>query len=82
MTLVTLTFASAMFTVILSRLSSHMSRLMVVITLVVTLVLVQTPSLASLLHVTPLHADDLALGVAGALAVAALAMLGRFGRER
>ena len=82
MTLITLTFASAMFTVILSRLSSHMSRLMVVVTLAVTLVLVQTPSLASFLHVAPLHADDLALGIAGALAVAALAMLGRFGRER
>jgi len=82
MTLVTLTFASAMFTVILSRLSGHISRVMVVITVAATLALVQTPSLAALLHITPLHADDLALAIAGAFAIAALAMLGRFGRER
>lgn len=82
MTLVTLTFASAMLTITLSGFSSRISRMVVGATIALTLLLVQVPPLASLLHLTPLHIDDLMLSIAGALGIAVIAFLGRFGRNK
>ena len=79
MTLVTLTFASAMLTIILSGLSSRISCIVVGSTIALTLLLVQVPILASLLHLTPLHIDDLMLSIAGAFGIAVVAVLGQFG---
>jgi len=81
MTLVMLAFASAMFTIVLGGLASRMSRLIVVGTIGVTLLLVQIPVTASLLHLVPLHFDDLLLAIAAAIGIAAVAFLGRFGRQ-
>jgi Ca2+-transporting ATPase len=81
MTLVTLTFASAMLTIILSGLSSRISRIVVGATITLTLLLVQVPILAALLHLTPLHIDDLLLSIAGAVAIAVVAVMGRFRRK-
>jgi len=80
MTMAMLSFASAMLTVTLGGLSGRMSRIMVAVTLMLALLLIQTPMLAALLHLTPLHRDDLFLAATGAIAIAGVAMLGRFGR--
>jgi len=78
MALVGLTFASAALTATLSGLSTWVSRLVVGTTLALSLVLVQTPALAALLHLQPLHRDDLAAAAAGSLLTAALPLvLGR-----
>jgi len=81
MTLVTLSFASAMFTIVLSGFASRMSRIIVVFTVVLSLLLVQIPVMASLLHLTPLHSDDLLLSLLVAIGVAGIAAFGRFGRH-
>ena len=78
MALVTLTFASAMLTIVLSGLSNFMSRIMAGATIALTLLLVQFPTLASLLHLTPLHLNDLMLSAAGALGIAMIVVFGRF----
>jgi len=81
MTMVTLSFASAMLTIVLSGFSSRISRIVVLVTIVLSLLLVQTPVLASLLHLTPLHIDDLMLSFMVATGIAAVAYFGRFGRH-
>ena len=82
MTMVMLAFASAMFTIVLGGLASYMSRIIVVATIGVTLLLVQLPLIATLLHLVPLHFDDLLLAIVAALAIAAVALFGRFGRHQ
>lgn len=52
-------------TAVLSRLRTRAARAVVVLSLAVTLVLVQTPWLASLLHLRPLHVDDWLLALGG-----------------
>ena len=81
MTLVTLSLASVMLTIVLGGASSVMSRILACATIALTLLLVQVPGLAMLLHLTPLHVDDLSLGFLGALCIAAIAALGRFRRH-
>ncbi|WP_256211887.1 cation transporting ATPase C-terminal domain-containing protein [Nitrosomonas communis] len=78
MALVTLSFVSAMLTLVLSGLSNFMSRIMVPATIALTLLLVQFPTLASLLHLAPLHLDDLMLSAVCALGIAMIVVLGRF----
>lgn len=80
MTLVTLSFASAILTMILSGLSSRISRVIVTMTIFMTLLLVQIPWLASMLHLKPLHIDDLLLSALGVVFIAVVALFGRFGR--
>jgi len=82
MTMVMLAFVSAMFTIVLGGLASHMSRIIVVMTVGVTLLMVQTPLIATLLHLVPLHLDDLLLAIASALGIAVVAFFGRFGRRQ
>ena len=67
-----LTFASVAVTAVLSRLRTWTARLIAAATAVLTVVLVQIPVLADLLHVQPLHPDDWASAVLGSLLVAGL----------
>jgi Ca2+-transporting ATPase len=72
MALVALTAASAGITGSLSRLGSVAARIMVFGTLALSLLLVQTPSLAALLHLEPLHPGDWMLAIGGGLLAAVL----------
>ncbi len=74
MALGTLVCASATITAMLSGLRTRAARLVTVATLAVSAVLMQTPALAGLLHLRPLHADDLGIAAAGSV-VAALPLL-------
>lgn len=67
-----LTFASAAITAVLSRLRTWTARGIAGGTVALTLVLVQTPVFATLLHVQPLHLDDWARAVLGGLLAAGL----------
>jgi Ca2+-transporting ATPase len=65
MAMVVLVTASSSTTAALSRLRTAAARVVVAASLAVSLVLVQTPWLASLLHLKPLHIDDWLLAIAG-----------------
>ena len=67
MAMVALTTASAGITATLSRLRGHVARIVVASTMALSILLVQTPALAALLHLKPLHADDWMLAVGGGL---------------
>ena len=89
MALVLLTAASAGITAYLSRLRSYAARVMVVGTMALSVLLVQTPALATLLHLKPLHRDDWLLAVGAGLLAALLSAAssiprapGRTERER
>jgi Ca2+-transporting ATPase len=76
MALVALIVASATMTAGLSRLKSRASMIAVLMTIGSALVFVQIPPLASLLHLSPLHADDwLIAGVGGLIGGSLAAML-------
>jgi Ca2+-transporting ATPase len=77
MAMVALSVASAGITAGLSGLRGRMARILVLATLVLSLVLVQVPSLAALLHLRPLHLEDWVLALAGGLVAAALAAVTR-----
>jgi Ca2+-transporting ATPase len=72
-----LTAFSAGITVHLTRLRTRAARVMVGATLAISVLLIQTPVLARLLHLSPMHADDWLLSLGGGLAVALLALLPR-----
>lgn len=80
MALVALTVASAGITAALSGLRGRASRLLVTLTLLSSLILVQVPWLAAVLHLRPLHLDDWLIAVGGGL-LAALIPLGRWPRR-
>ncbi len=86
--LVTLSFASATLAAVLSGMRTTAARAVVALTVVLALVLVQTPALAARMHVLPLHGDDLAAAAFAGVVVAGLAGLfargegGAFGRRR
>jgi Ca2+-transporting ATPase len=73
MALVALMTASAGITACLTRLRGPAARVVVAGTMALSLVLVQTPALARLMHLTPLHADDWGLAIGGGLLASALA---------
>ena len=68
MALAALTVSSGMLTAYLSRLRTGMSRLIAGCTIASSLLLIQVPPLAKLLHLQPLHWDDWATAVAGSVA--------------
>jgi len=72
MALVLLTAASAGITACLSGLRSYAARGMVLGTMALSVLLVQTPALATLLHLKPLHSDDWLLAVGAGLLAALL----------
>ena len=80
MALAVLTLSSAGLTVWLSGLRTLASRVVSGATLALSLVLIQLPPLARLLHLEPLHAND--WGLAGAAALLACVPLAIGLRER
>ena len=81
MALVALSAASAGITATLSRLRVPMAWIVVAGTLGLSVLLVQVPGLAGLLHLVPLHLDDWILALGGGLLVAVVAALGGMVRE-
>lgn len=82
MTMIMLSFTGAMVTIILSRLSTRISKVVVLATILISVLLVQIPQLAEFLHLSPLHIVDLLFSVAGAIVISVIVMLGAFGRKR
>jgi Ca2+-transporting ATPase len=78
MALATLTATSAMLTTILSGLRTATARLIVLLTLGLSALLIQTPGLAALLHLQPLQVNDWLRALGGALIASACALLARF----
>jgi len=72
MALAALTLSSAVVTAGLSRLRTRAARVIVGGTVALSVILIQVPAPARLLHLTPLHLDDWAMAGAGALAAALL----------
>lgn len=73
--------AGATMTIALSGLRTPAARWIVAASLASAVVLMQTPALAAMLHLAPLHVDDLALvGGLGALAGAPAFLFPRRGR--
>lgn len=70
MALVALAAASAGITACLTRLRGTAARLTIAATLALAVLLVQTPFVARLLHLEPLHLDDWMLAIAGGLLAA------------
>jgi Ca2+-transporting ATPase len=74
MALAVLTLSSAAITAVLSGMRTLASRVVVIATVVLSIVLIQMRPLAALLTLTPLHRDDWILaGGAAAIAAAVLA---------
>lgn len=68
MALVGLTCSSAAITAALTRLRTKMARFMVAASVALAVLLVQIAPIADRLHVRPLHSDDWAVAILGALA--------------
>jgi Ca2+-transporting ATPase len=75
MALGVLTLSSATLTAALSRFRTTASRVIVAGSIGLSLVLTQVPSLASALHLEPLHLDDWAIAAMGSLLVGVLPLL-------
>lgn len=82
MAMVVLTTASAGITASLTRLRGQAARIVVIATMALSFLLVQTPGLAALLHLKPLHADDWMLAIGGGLLASLLAWPGLFRRRQ
>jgi Ca2+-transporting ATPase len=76
MALVVLTLSSGAITALLSGLRGIAARVVTALTIGSVPLFVQVPGLSRLMHLTPLHADDWLIGMAGA-AVAVLPVVGR-----
>ncbi|MEK6735164.1 MAG: cation-transporting P-type ATPase [Pseudomonadota bacterium] len=75
MALVSLITASVGITAVLSRMHSRTAWYIVMITIGLSLLLVQIPALSGFLHLVPLHIDDWLLAIAGGLMAAAFTLL-------
>ncbi|MEK7791856.1 MAG: cation-transporting P-type ATPase [Pseudomonadota bacterium] len=75
MALVSLIAASVGITAVLSRMHSRTAWCIVMITIGLSLLLVQIPALSGFLHLVPLHIDDWLLAIAGGLMAAAFTLL-------
>ena len=81
MALLALTTASAGITVALSKLHGLAAKLVTAATLASSLLLIQIPDLAALLHLSPLHLDEWVIAIAGAVAVSLLPAIQGFGNK-
>jgi P-type Ca2+ transporter type 2C len=75
MALANLTAASAFVTAALSRLRTPAAWMMCVATLASSVLLIQTPTLGVLLHLTPLHWDDWALAILAGVGAAIIPLI-------
>ncbi|MEQ1731206.1 MAG: HAD-IC family P-type ATPase, partial [Vicinamibacterales bacterium] len=82
MALGVLTLSSATLTAALSRLRTTASRVIVAATIGLSVVLTQVPSLASPIHLEPLHTDDWAIAGIGSLLVGAFPLLFDYARSK
>ena len=82
MTLMMLSFASVALTIILGGIVRRVSQVMIILTIMLTLLLVQVPMLASFIHLEPLHLNDVAISIASAIVVAVIAGFGKFRRVK
>jgi len=82
MALVVLTTASTLAAALLTRLRGRPARVIAVATLATTLGIVQAPPLAALLHLEPLHVDDMLRAAVGGLTACAPMVLDRVVRQR
>ncbi len=73
--LVALSFASAGITVGLTRLRTRAAQVMVGATLLMSILLVQSPGVASLVHLKPLDTENWLMAAAGGLVVGGVALL-------
>ena len=72
MAIATLAFASAALTARLSGLRTRTARIIAAATIGSTIIMIQTPLLAGVLHLEPLHLLDWSVAVAGGVLAAAL----------
>ncbi|QUN05285.1 cation-transporting P-type ATPase [Shewanella yunxiaonensis] len=72
MALVVLTSASTGITIALSRLRTVTAKVIVLLNMLSSVLLIQLPPLAALLHLSPLHLDDWLIALAGGLMAALL----------
>ena len=78
MAVATMSLTSAVLAAFLSGLRTRTARVVATATVATALLLIQVPAVAPLLHVSPLHADDWALAIAGTtIAVAVPLLVGR-----
>ena len=70
MALAILTLSSASLTTALGGLRTLTGRIVVVLTVAMSIILTQIPALAAVLDIEPLHMDDWALATAASLAAA------------
>jgi Ca2+-transporting ATPase len=80
--LVSLSFASALVTALLSGLRTPAARIVSSAAIAVAVIAVQTPSLAARLHLTPLHGLDWAVAALGAVLACAPFLVGAAARGR
>lgn len=81
MAIITLIIGSAALTAVLSGMKTRIAYLIIGVSLFVSVVLIQTPALAKLLHLTPLHWDDWGIAMASALLIALLPFAGNLLRR-
>ena len=81
MAMATLGFASAALTARLSGLRTRTARVIAAATIGSTIIMIQAPLLAGVLHLEPLHLVDWSVAVAGSLLAAALSGLFALRRE-
>ncbi|MBP1684370.1 MAG: ATPase, P-type (transporting), superfamily, subfamily [Deltaproteobacteria bacterium] len=82
MALAVLTLVSAVVTVVLSRLRTWASRVLTAATILMSVALIQIPTIATRLHVQPLHLDDWGQVLLGSFITGAvLAVSGTLSRE-
>ena len=72
MALAVLTLSSAAITAVSSGMRTLASRVVVIVTVVLSMVLIQIQPVSALLSLTPLHSDDWLLAVGAATIVAAV----------
>jgi Ca2+-transporting ATPase len=72
MAIATLAFASAALTARLSGLRTRTARIIAAATIGSTIIMIQTPLLAGVLHLEPLHPMDWSVAIAGGVLAAAL----------
>lgn len=78
MAMVILIATSTSVTMVLSKSASRMSKIIVALTIVISLAIVQTPALSPAFHPRPLHIIDLVICLSVAVCIALIIRIGRF----
>jgi len=81
MAIITLIISASMLTAVLSGMKTRMAFIIIGLSLTASILMVQIPSLAALLHLTPLHSDDWGIAFASGLVIALLPLMGTLVRR-